>query len=145
MRRQSDHLRALENGDIPFSALANWQEILAAMVVRLLWAEEEARRINEPAPPPVPVIEVLLVEVPVVAPLVREVNRVPLYEHFRMHYPPTFEGSTDPINVEQWLDLLTSIIYFMGPKENDGVAYASHIFRDDALIWWGIISQMRDV
>lgn len=51
-------------------------------------------------PPPVPVVEVPPVHAPAVAPPLREAHREPLYEHFRKHHPPTFDGSTDPLKAE---------------------------------------------
>ena len=43
MRRQSEHLRAHENGDVPPPAPANWQEIIVSLEARVQRAEEDAR------------------------------------------------------------------------------------------------------
>ena len=40
--------------------------------------------------------------------------------------------------------MLTSILKFMGIEGNDRVACAVHTFRDDARIWWGVVTQIRD-
>lgn len=71
-------------------------------------------------------------------------HKEPLYERFRKQHPPTFDGSTDPLKAEQWLDMLSSILMFMGIEGNDRVACAVHTFRDDARIWWGVVTQIRD-
>ena len=42
------------------------------------------------------------------------------------------------------MDMLTSILKFMGIEGNDRVACAVHTFRDDARIWWGVVTQIRD-
>ena len=72
-------------------------------------------------------------------------NREPLFERFRKQHPPTFEGSTDPLVAEQWMDLVTSILDLMGVAGNDRVSCASYMLRGDARIWWGVVSQIRDV
>ena len=46
---------------------------------------------------------------------------------------------------EEWLELITSTLDFMGVNGNDRVACASHMLRGDACIWWGVMSQMRDI
>ena len=135
MRRQSERIRAHENGDVPPPAPANWQEIIASLEARVQRAEEEARVARRQAPPPVPAVEVPPVQAPAIVPPPREVHREPLYERFRKQHPPTFDGSTDPLKAEQWLDMLTSILKIMGIEGNDRVACAVHTFRDDARIW----------
>ena len=72
-------------------------------------------------------------------------NREPLFERFWKQHPPTFEGSTDPLVAEMWMDLVTSILDFMGVEGNDRVSCASYMLRGDARIWWGVVSQIRDV
>ena len=69
-----------------------------------------------------------LVQAPAGAPPQREVHREPLYERFRKQHPPTFDGSTDLLKAEQWLDMLSSILNFMGVEGNDRVACAVHTF-----------------
>ena len=100
MKRQSERVRAHENGDVPPPAPANWQEIIANLEARLQRAEEEARVARGQVPPPVPAAEVPPVQAPVVAPPLREAHRESLYERFRKHLPPTFDGSTDPLKAE---------------------------------------------
>ena len=101
MRRQSERVRAHENGDVPPPAPANWQEIIANLEARVQRAEEEARLARRQAPPPVPVAEVPPVQAQAVAPPQREVHREPLYERFRKQHPPTFDGNADPLKAEQ--------------------------------------------
>ena len=56
-----------------------------------------------------------------------------------------FEGSIDPLVAEEWLELITSTLNFMGVEGNDRVACASHMLRGNARIWWGVVSQTRDI
>ena len=97
--------------------------------------------------PPLPEVEIRQVEVPVHAhvPVVREGRIEPFYERFRKQHPPTFEGSIDPLIVEEWLELITSTLNFMGVEGNEKVACVSHMLRGNACIWWGVVSQMRDI
>ena len=61
----------------------------------------------------------------VVAPVVRapEVgNRwEPLCERYKRQHPPIFEGGPDPLKVEQWMSMITSIMDFMRVEGNDRV------------------------
>ena len=68
MRRQSERVRAHENGDVLPPAPANWQEIIANLEARVQRAEEESRLVRGQVPPPVPVAEVPPVQAPAVAP-----------------------------------------------------------------------------
>ena len=104
------------------------------MEARMLRAKEELRTYRRQVPPPVPVAEVPPVQAPVAAPPAIEVNREPLYKRFRKQHPPTFEGDTNSLKAQQWLDLLTSIVDFMGVEGNDRVACASHMLKNDACI-----------
>ena len=74
-----------------------------------------------------------------------EVDRELLFERFRKQHPPTFEGSTDPLVAEQWMDVITSMFDFMEIEGTDRVACTSYMLREDARIWWAVTSQIRDV
>ena len=69
----------------------------------------------------------------------------PLYERFRTQHPPTFKGGSDPLRAEQWMNMISSILYFMRVEGNERVACASYMFREDARIWWDVVVQRRDV
>ena len=111
----------------------------------MLRAEEEARMyrrqverlISDGVAHPVPV--------PVPNPPAGKVDREPLFERFRKQHPPTFEGSTDPLVGEQWMDVITSMFVFMKIEGTDRMACASYVLREDARIWWVVTSQIRDV
>ena len=140
MTRQSDCIRARcegpqENGDISPAATVNWQEMFAAMEARLRQQDEELRKFRRQAAQPVPEAVPPPVQAPAPVPVV-EVNREPLFERFRKQHPPTFEGGTDPLMAEQWMDLISSTLDFMGVEGNDRVACASYMLRNDECIWW---------
>ena len=109
--------------------------MLAAIEARLLRAEEDARVYMRQAERQVPEAVVPPVQLPTPIPPVAEVNREPLFERFRKQHPPTFEGSTDPLVAEQWMDLIASILDFMGVVGNDRVTCASYMLKGDARIW----------
>lgn len=52
---------------------------------------------------------------------------------------------TGPLVAEQWMDLIASILDFMSVVGNGRVSCASYMLRGDARIWWGVVSQIRDV
>ncbi|XP_062116419.1 uncharacterized protein LOC133830457 [Humulus lupulus] len=69
----------------------------------------------------------------------------PLYGRFRKQHPPTFEGGPNPLLAEQWVNMTSSTMDFMEVGGNERVACANYILREDALIWWEIVFQRRDV
>ena len=64
----------------------------------------------------------------------------PLYERFRKRHLPTIECGPDPLRVEQWMNMIFSILDFMRVEGNERVACASYMFRDDARIWWDVVA-----
>ena len=74
-----------------------------------------------------------------------EVDQEPLFERFQKQHPPTFEGRTNPLVAEQWMDDITSMCEFMKIEGTDRVACATYMLREDARIWWAVTSQIRDV
>ena len=68
----------------------------------------------------------------------------PLYERFRKQHPPTFESGPDPW-AEQWMNMISSILDFMRVEGNERVACASYMLREDAHIWWDVVSQRRNI
>lgn len=145
MSHQSDRLRGRDaggngnSGQDPPPAPANWQEVFAAIEAWMLQAENELRQMRQMAPPPEPKLVIPQVQAPVHIPPPREDRREPLHERFRKQRPPTFEGGTDPLKAEQWLDIVSFVLDFMDVEVNDRVACASHMLRDDACIWWGVV------
>lgn len=118
-----------------------------AMEARLRESDVELRAVRQQAAPPVPEVEIRQAEVPVhaSAPVIREGRIELLYERFRKQHLPTFEGTINPLVVEDWLDLITSTMNFIGVEGNDRVACASHMLRGNACIWWGFVGQTRDI
>ncbi|XP_047307882.1 uncharacterized protein LOC124911440 [Impatiens glandulifera] len=50
--------------------------------------------------------------------------------------PAEFNGSTDPMVAEEWIQSLETIFEFMQISNGDRVRCTTFMFRDDARIWW---------
>ena len=68
-----------------------------------------------------------------------------LYERFRKQHPPVFVGGSDPLQAEQWMTMITSILAFMRVAGYDRVACAAYMLRDDARILWEMVCHYSDV
>ncbi|XP_062086532.1 uncharacterized protein LOC133792641 [Humulus lupulus] len=68
-----------------------------------------------------------------------------LYERFRKQHPPVFEGSTDPLDAQDWKSSLEDIFEFMQLSHREKVSYAAHTLKKDAKIWWEVVKQTREV
>ena len=68
-----------------------------------------------------------------------------LYERFREQHPIIFEGESDPLKAEEWMELITSTPDFIIIEGNDRVTCASLMLRENDRIRWGMIGQHRDV
>ena len=118
MPRQSARLRGSRaeddnQGQDPPPAPQNWQQILAEMEARLQRTEEELRQMRQQAPPQVTGLPMQQAAVPVPVQSTLENRMEPLYERFRKQQPPTFEGGSDPLLAEQWMNLTSMILDFM--------------------------------
>nr|XP_017217284.1 PREDICTED: uncharacterized protein LOC108194857 [Daucus carota subsp. sativus] len=69
----------------------------------------------------------------------------PLYERFRKQRPPTFEGSSDPLEALDWKSSLEDIFEFMQLNDREKVSCTVHTLKKDAKIWWDVVKLTRDV
>ncbi|XP_062118529.1 uncharacterized protein LOC133832166 [Humulus lupulus] len=69
----------------------------------------------------------------------------PVYEHFRKHTPPSFEGKADPMVAEDWLKSLEAIFDHMELNDHQRVSCAAHLLKLDARVWWDVVKQTRDL
>ena len=89
---------------------------------------------EEPAPegqPQEPVQEAP----PVVIPALAQVGE-PVYERFRRQKPPTFNGSHDPVEAEDWLKKVQRIFAYMKLEDHEKLACAVNQLEREALCWW---------
>ncbi|GMN36500.1 hypothetical protein TIFTF001_042448 [Ficus carica] len=141
--------------------LAQQQEIggLRAQLAQQNQGPPDARvppaPVNQPAAPEIhdadPVIpeNPIAPEVPVVPVAVPPAPRVrtpeELYDSFRRMKAPEFEGSTNPIEVDNWLIDLQVILNFLRLSDQEKVICASFVLRKDARLWWETVQIRRDV
>ncbi|GMN69674.1 hypothetical protein TIFTF001_038717 [Ficus carica] len=64
---------------------------------------------------------------------------------FRRMKAPEFEGTTDPIETDNWLIDIQVILDFMGITEREKVLCASFALKNDARHWWMTVQMRRDV
>ncbi|GMN56219.1 hypothetical protein TIFTF001_025336 [Ficus carica] len=68
-----------------------------------------------------------------------------LYERFRHMKQPEFEGSTNPLEAEEWLTSLQIVLNFMDLTDQEKVFCASYVMKNDARYWWEIVQMKRNV
>ena len=59
-----------------------------------------------------------------------------LYHEFRRMKAPEFEGSTNPIEADNWLIDLQVVRNFLGLNDQERVLCASFMLKKDARLWW---------
>ncbi|GMN65393.1 hypothetical protein TIFTF001_034469 [Ficus carica] len=94
---------------------------------------------ENPIAPEVPVVPLVVPP----APLVRTPEE--LYDKFRCMKVPKFEGSTNPIEADNWLVDLQVILNFLRLNVQERVLYASFMLRKDARLWWKTVQIRQDV
>ncbi|XP_017227640.2 uncharacterized protein LOC108203314 [Daucus carota subsp. sativus] len=112
--------------------LAELQEIIRRQGEQIKKLAQELRhgRNAEAVPPPPP-------------PPLHQME--PLYERFRKQRPPTFEGSSDPLEALDWKSSLEDIFEFMQLNDREKVSCTVHTLKKDAKIWWDVVKLTRDV
>ncbi|GMN19638.1 hypothetical protein TIFTF001_045216 [Ficus carica] len=111
--------------------------------------------VNQPAAPEIPDVDPVIPENPIApeipvapvavppAPLVRTPEE--LYDRFRRMKAPEFEGSTNPIEVDNWLIDLQVALNFLRFNDQEKVLCASFMLRKDACLWWETVQIRRNV
>ncbi|GMN34272.1 hypothetical protein TIFTF001_048342 [Ficus carica] len=118
-------------------------------------AEVPPAPVNQPAAPEIPDVDPVIPEnpiapeVPVVPVAVPPAPRVrtpeELYDSFRRMKAPEFEGSTNPIEADNWLIDLQVILNFLRLSDQEKVTCASFVLRKDARLWWETVQIRRNV
>ncbi|KAL5570735.1 hypothetical protein UlMin_020332 [Ulmus minor] len=80
------------------------------------------------------------------APPVHQNNQQePVYKRFCQIKPAEFVGSSDPLEAEEWLSSIETILEFMELNDREKVMYASYMLRKDARYWWESVKLRRNV
>ncbi|KAL5571846.1 hypothetical protein UlMin_021443 [Ulmus minor] len=69
----------------------------------------------------------------------------PLYARFGKMKPTEFAGSTNPLEAEEWLSSIETILEFMRLTDQERVSCASFMLKKDARHWWATVKVTRDV
>ena len=76
-------------------------------------------------------------------PEMERINLEPLYERFRKQNPPTFEGSTNPLEAEEWLRFVEAILDFIRLNDQENISCATFMFKKNAHYWWDVVRKPR--
>ncbi|KAL5578529.1 hypothetical protein UlMin_020228 [Ulmus minor] len=69
----------------------------------------------------------------------------PLYERFRKQNPHTFEGSTNPLEAEEWLRSVEAILDFMRLNDQEKISCATFMFKKNARYWWDMVKRTKNL
>ena len=59
--------------------------------------------------------------------------------------PTQFSRSTDPLEAEEWISSIETILDFMQLSDQEWVSCASYKLRKDARHWWATVKLRRNV
>ncbi|GMN28690.1 hypothetical protein TIFTF001_051680 [Ficus carica] len=111
--------------------------------------------VNRPAAPEIPDVDPVIPENPIapevpvapvaVPPAPRVRTPEELYDSFRRMKAPEFEGSTNPIDADNWLIDLQVILNFLRLSDQEKILCASFVLKKDARLWWETVQIRWDV
>ncbi|GMN22076.1 hypothetical protein TIFTF001_050179 [Ficus carica] len=111
--------------------------------------------VNRPAAPEIPDVDPVIPENPIapevpvapvaVPPAPRVRTPEELYDSFRRMKAPEFEGSTNPIDTDNWLIDLQVILNFLRLSDQEKILCASFVLKKDARLWWETVQIRWDV
>ena len=58
---------------------------------------------------------------------------------------PSFEGSTDPLDAEEWLSSMETILDFMELDDKERIICATYMLKREARYWWESVKARRSV
>ena len=73
------------------------------------------------------------------------VKSEPLCERFCKMKPVEFQGSTNPLDAEEWISSIQIIMEFMELNDQERVICASYMLKREAHYWWEIVKARRTV
>ncbi|KAL5549498.1 hypothetical protein UlMin_004729 [Ulmus minor] len=59
--------------------------------------------------------------------------------------PPSFEGSTNPLDAEEWLSSMETILDFMELDDRERIICAAFMLKREARYWWESVKARRNV
>ena len=59
--------------------------------------------------------------------------------------PPLFEGSINPLDAEEWLSTMETMLDFMELKDDEKIICAAYVLRKEARYWWDAVKARRNI
>ena len=59
--------------------------------------------------------------------------------------PPSFEGFTNPLDAEEWLSSMETILDFMELGDREMIICAAFMLKREARYWWESVKARRNV
>ncbi|KAL5557774.1 hypothetical protein UlMin_033985 [Ulmus minor] len=78
-------------------------------------------------------------------PVHQNYQQEPVYKRFCQMKPAEFVGSSDPLEAEEWLRSIETILEFIELSDHEKVMCASYMLRKDARYWWDSVKLRRNV
>ncbi|KAL5560395.1 hypothetical protein UlMin_036606 [Ulmus minor] len=75
----------------------------------------------------------------------RPMRREYLCERLCKMKPPLFEGTTNPLEAEDWLSTMETILDFMELRDEEKITCAMYVLRKEARYWWDAVKTRRVV
>ena len=78
----------------------------------------------------------------------------PQPQHMRREYlcerlgkmkPPSFEGSTNPLDAEEWLSSMETILDFIELNDRERIICAAFMLKREARYWWESVKARRNI
>ena len=62
-----------------------------------------------------------------------------------MQSPPTFQGSSNPLDADRWIRRVTKVFDGLGVAKDFKVGLATYLFDGEADHWWELVKKRRDI
>ena len=59
--------------------------------------------------------------------------------------PPLFEGSINPLDAEEWLSTMETILDFMELNDDEKIICVAYVLRKEARYWWDAVKTRRNI
>ena len=78
-------------------------------------------------------------------PQLQPMRREYLCERLYKMKPPWFERTTNPLDAEDWLSTMETILDFMELRDEEKITCAVYVLRKEARYWWVAVKSRRVV
>ena len=68
-----------------------------------------------------------------------------ILREFLRQSPPTFQGSSNPLDADRWIRRVTKVFDGLGVAEDFKVGLATYLFDGEADHWWESVKRRRDI